>query len=157
MVPVVGPGLMRRLSETPAKPFGSATLNARPSQRLIDSDIDLAGQHDRVGFCLWRSDPTERRFCGLLEFPQFQLRMNLVCDLSSALPFCARPAAFADNFLYGETRRKNALPFRVLMGMETWFVASEPETFTQFVPSPSSSELVCICNHQPVWSAGQPT
>src|SRR5260221_14429970 len=61
-----------------------------------------------------------------------------------------------NNFLYGETRRKNALPFTVSMGMEIWFVASEPETVTQFVPSPSSIELVCICNHQPVWSAGQP-
>ncbi len=41
---------------------------------------------------------------------------NLNCLLSCFAIF-APSGGFADNFLYGETRRKNALPFKVLMGM----------------------------------------
>lgn len=35
------------------------------------------------------------------------------------------------------------------------FTASEPGTFTQFVPRPAPRELVCTCKNQPVFSAGQ--
>jgi hypothetical protein len=57
--------------------------------------------------------------------------------LLPALQFRARAAAFTNKPLYGEIRRKNAVPFAGLMRREIWFVAVEPETFTQFVPSPA--------------------
>ncbi len=42
-----------------------------------------------------------------------------------------------------------------MTGTETALVAVEPGTSTQFVPSPTSRELVWTCKVQPVWSCGQ--
>src|ERR1700743_3542734 len=41
------------------------------------------------------------------------------------------------------------------MGRMIWLVVVAFWTSTQLVPRPTLSALVCACNLQPVWSAGQ--
>ena len=51
--------------------------------------------------------------------------------------------------------RKNTEPFAGSIGRLMLLTVVEPGTVAQLVPKPAEWLLVCACNRQPVWSAGQ--
>ena len=62
-----------------------------------------------------------------------------------------------DRMRHGYFSRQNTLPLLGLIGATIRFAVSESVSETQLVPSPTVRGLVCACNVQPRWSAGQDT